>query len=917
MMEFVWRGQQLAVRRAKNPSKSTEISDNRRPFSSISMPCRDLEPMPDPASFSKFLATALPFTSHVRSMSLHFNGHELCRLSKLPAPAKSLTIPSYSNVKSPQKMMTITEISSTPVQMTCKIMRVALASLEAPAKKPSQSIKQSFATKFLSFATSQRQPDPTPTKPSEPPASPTEIQTAALFLSIVTASAKITATSSFIAEIERATKKPPPMETRLQVLFTSKDEADASIAGGSTSIDVSPKAIFAALASDAGTQGKIYIGFPLFQTTGCASAVSARLIPTVEREQIDLNAKAIADYNRELLAVAGMTCRILYDSEMAEIGRKLAKLGPEAESRYPARQWLEAQAMHLMQTFTFHPSTPIAEVGRIAQANFFSSNSREYLVLSTKGVLPAAKVRLPAPELSFLGGLPTIVDSISKENPVLLEQLQERNILSTVTIDDVVKQLNEKPLTVGQATSALQWWIGLSHNFNYDPSIYPRFRDALIISISAEDGREDERVVPFATVSFFLNAKTIPPDVPMPPSVLPVSDKLAFAVRPAIIDVHFQYAISRAIPWADLQRTFSLRELSISEWLSYIVSRDLLADAEKSNVLSPAFAEKVLAIVAKILPNMKPDQVTRTVNLLQDVACIPTKQGMKKPADAYSPKVTLFDDLPISTVAVKGNMERLFKVLGVRTHVDLALVFTRLLGGGQWSQEEVAKYLVSVQSSLSAEEMDRLKKTSWLTKEEPLVSTSDRPSRYRASVLYEPSDSLRELELPIIAWTASKWRSGSEEARLLYSMGLKRYPDVDDILKIAADTTDATKQQRALDYFLANFESQYASQYQPATKHNIPFVPVLKGETTAFVKPMEAYLSAGAKVLCFATLHPKYQMQAIKFKLASDPKPAELVSALLAAPPKTKEAATPIFAYLAGQASRKRSALVAKAMLRC
>ena len=207
---------------------------------------------------------------------------------------------------------------------------------------------------------------------------------------------------------------------------------------------------------------------------------------------------------------------------------------------------------------------------------------------------------------------------------------------------------------------------------------------------------------------------------------------------------------------------------------------------------------------------------------------------------------------------------------------------------------------------MSADETDRLKKTAWLTKK-GVTEAGGRPPRFKARSLYEPSDALRELELPIIAWSGSKWRSNSEEAKLLYSMGLKRHPDIDDILQLASEATNAVKQKRALDYFLTNYESQYASQYQPAGKHNLPFVPVLRGIKSEFAKPLEAYTSAGANVLRFATLHPAYQLQAAKFKLAADPKPAELVAALLAVPPKTKEEATPIFAYLAGQASRKSS----------
>lgn len=62
-------------------------------------------------------------------------------------------------------------------------------------------------------------------------------------------------------------------------------------------------------------------------------------------------------------------------------------------------------------------------------------------------------------------------------------------------------------------------------------------------------------------------------------------------------------------------------------------------------------------------------------------------------------------------------MEKILTTLGVRRHVELQLVFTRLLAAGDWSHVDVAKYLVSVRSSLSNAEMDKLRKTAWLPKE--------------------------------------------------------------------------------------------------------------------------------------------------------------------------------------------------------
>lgn len=56
-------------------------------------------------------------------------------------------------------------------------------------------------------------------------------------------------------------------------------------------------------------------------------------------------------------------------------------------------------------------------------------------------------------------------------------------------------------------------------------------------------------------------------------------------------------------------------------------------------------------------------------------------------------------------------MEKLLVALGVRRHVELQLVFNRLLGAGGWSVVDLVKYLVSVRENLTADEMEKLKQT--------------------------------------------------------------------------------------------------------------------------------------------------------------------------------------------------------------
>lgn len=86
---------------------------------------------------------------------------------------------------------------------------------------------------------------------------------------------------------------------------------------------------------------------------------------------------------------------------------------------------------------------------------------------------------------------------------------------------------------------------------------------------------------------------------------------------------------------------------------------------------------------------------------------------------------------------------------------------------GDWTIADLIKYLVAVQTTLVPVEFERLTMTSAFPREryaEEKLPENGKPSRHKASELYEPLDVFRELKLPVIDWgTHPKWRSSSEE----------------------------------------------------------------------------------------------------------------------------------------------------------
>jgi len=146
-------------------------------------------------------------------------------------------------------------------------------------------------------------------------------------------------------------------------------------------------------------------------------------------------------------------------------------------------------------------------------------------------------------------------------------------------------------------------------------------------------------------------------------------------------------------------------------------------------------------------------------------------------------------------------------------------------------------------------------------------------------------------------------------AKLLFDLGLLRTPPVEEVLKIAASSSSAEKQQKALRYFLDGCVTMgYGSAYTP-TKHDLAFVPAIEKGKEILAKPTEVFGNPEAALLGFPILSMKYAAEESRFRIARDPPSSKIVSALVASPPQDIASASKIFAYLSSQVSREPSSL--------
>lgn len=140
----------------------------------------------------------------------------------------------------------------------------------------------------------------------------------------------------------------------------------------------------------------------------------------------------------------------------------------------------------------------------------------------------------------------------------------------------------------------------------------------------------------------------------------------------------------------------------------------------------------------------------------------------------------------------------------------------------------------------------------------------------------------------------------------MYSLGLKQYPSLDDIVRIAA-SGDVKLRMKGLRYLLDNFTSRY-SNYTPSIYGDIPFIPATRDSKHLLAKPSEVglfdkwliYISHYHEqvfaapewaTLGFVIVDQDLREEAVtKLKIDLHPPPSRLVSLLEKSPPRTNVA---------------------------
>ncbi|KFY32448.1 hypothetical protein V493_00181 [Pseudogymnoascus sp. VKM F-4281 (FW-2241)] len=906
-MAFYWKKDSLFTRQIQVPEGTRDTSfvlDYRN----------NTSPVPSLVSVCQFLATSMTFVA-LKNVELWLDDWKIVSIQKKASPSCGVMIPKDIETITKERLMRVESLSRESVQMTATFMNVVGWRPSASTTVPKSSAfsettygrhapETPSIRSFFSRLTSSSSQHALKSKVAQEAKVFQEIvledltkeTTANVFLSVTTASIATSVTAAFATELERATKKPPPKSTRLALLSSSYDEAAASMDGIKGSAVANGVDIFASVLPGKKNGGRIFIGFPTNQTTGAGVHLSApSLIPTVEREAVDLNARWVRTWNMEMLRVAGIISRVAYANEMSDLGNRLQSWAqsqgrPGKILKEDVEKFMPA-ALHILTSFTFEDSTPSAQISQIIEESFWTAFKKASVdIYSTRGILPTTSVRLAIEDLSgFVEGIPILPKQLVETK--MVKKLRDYGLVSEITIFDVKKELGSKALTTPQLIAFIGWIGRKALSSNIDKSVIKSLLETTVATVGESESQGG--IISLSGIKYFIQPSKVPPEFPIPQNTLP-------------------YKITHATANAELQ-ALGWEPLEASTWIKFLTEstkgRNGLS-SEQDVTWSPKFSAQVLAVLSRQWDGMSVESKETIVKLLAPLTVIPTKLGMNKPSESYFASVKLFDDLP-TIVGCPGVKEKFLSALGVRKTVDLDTIFQRLLSpiesdaqgepgttAPRWNHVDLIVYLAGVKDDIPIEDMKKLRETPICAAEAGPVgqeATKGSAKRYKISELFEPKVDLRHLELPIIQWTGKfGYRQGTPEANFLVYLGLRSRPSVHELVVMMA-SMDTSLRTKSMVYFITSYETNQYNAFSLA-KATRPFLPI-EGKGENLVVPSACFTNANASLFGFNVLRKDLIPHASKFGVAENPPLDEVVKRLITNPPKTQGEARVLFVY--------------------
>eukprot|EP00834_Sanchytrium_tribonematis_P003847 NODE_165_length_14629_cov_0.605231.p1 type:complete len:1485 gc:universal NODE_165_length_14629_cov_0.605231:5671-1217(-) len=730
-MGFFWKGDQLFTRVGDLPH-ATELAENGNRMTIFTLVLREPMSFPDTKDFTKFLCRSMMFTTNLIGTEIFFDESKVITLKKAVAPSLPMA---NSHMASENNFFKASEILYHPIQLSVSYFPVR------------RSLKSSILSTFWGTKIDSSVLD-----------FESEIKLVK-FYRLCSCRLATKVSKDFVTKYYRMTKKQPPNFPAVNFLYSTYSESIASSDEDNVLSDYNPRF------------GKIFIGFPTFQTTGCKVHLYSQFIPTVEREQIDFVDSHLRMWNLELLSIAGKIFRCAYESEL----QKLSLLYSNSVLQFPtaaqsnSEKYLEFvnQFTHLLDQFDIETSTPSDTVSNCLDYNFLG-DILEFPVLTTVG---KSQIRdcvfvvngIPGifksdPLDSFISCVPIFFPKSTLKLTNFCAKLKIYNCVMHFSATHVMEQLKS---TIFNPEEDLNIW---NHFYtwllnNLDIPEYP-----LIISNIKFVFRGQQ--VSCSQFTHYHLASEIFPDFSVPNYCFPCE-------------------LSRALGIKDLSLPFKhLVKLSMVDFLEFIFQQEL--QTEDFN--------RLLLNYNNMLFSFTSAEKTKLRNIFHTHKCIPTELGILFPSEVFVSKI-IFKDLPRPEAKLSQEFE---KFLQFQSVVDLQLLFDRL-ESLNWNFKDLIIYLSN--QDLSAGDFAKLRSAK-------IFPCNN--SFYIASDLYAQLPQFSDLNLKKLDY---KWHLSKKECQLMIKLGVKIEIPFEIIL-------DNIYDDKFFNYLLDRIKN-YRDHL------NVPFIPAL------------------------------------------------------------------------------------------
>ncbi|CAF1578903.1 unnamed protein product, partial [Adineta ricciae] len=718
-------------------------------------------------------------------------------------------------------------------------------------------------------------------------------------LNHITVDAKVTIDEEFHNHIQAILKKRLPSNIQIQFLFASNSLiANQQVRMSSTNTNILNTLIPLKFPSkNIIPSGHIFIGLGTHQTTGIGMHIYSHLIPTIERENIDLQNIYIAKWNKEILVSAGQIVRYIYDQDML-INSK-------------GTQGKVYEYSIVMAPYSFQPSVPNNVIGQMIVDGFFASDTDILVPVQMKpseevlSVLPSTKAFLcNSKQLYGFLVLPLIPFQLKTNG--LITTLVSRHLIDYVDKSMIERTLMTSVLSPSQFTQLLHWLFG-------NGIINDEYTKRVLSNVCLHDANNHPSGIPLKNIEYY-DVLNIPSLLPTPLNILPKD-------------------ISTILSQEQLEQQLGLLPLKLKYILDFYLHNKQLRQITSSETF-PC----LLSLISTHSSQLTQDEWTTIIKTLSMTVCIPTTQGMKLPREAFVLSASVSPQLPCIILNIlRSNENNKDKQSNENLENPVSIQFLKRIGcrmvnldvfdddnddhsSASFDSETMRTFiqtLIKERMNMSPADFDALKEKPSL-KGTTLIPTKETTRKYVPRDLYFPSVAI-QLEwttLPIIDWP--NIHPSSPEYAFLKEIGVREVPTLHKLVERIIEEHNTGKQKpstgerykipHGLIFFAEKFERHYHSEWQTSTVKRYSFLPSnVPGKTSAddviLLPPNEVFRSVNP--LCPSLLPDVlnlFQKHSIHLSLDIDNHPplSKAFNSLLEKKTTllTKQTASTIFAYL-------------------